>query len=399
LNLKKGSTKLVGITVLVILLGLMMRSPITTIPLMISDLARELKVSAGSLGILTTLPLVMFMLFSNFASNLLKKLGFKKSLITAIIVILLGSLLRLVVTMPTMILGTSLIGMGIAYLNVFMPSFVAAYFSDNIGIYTTLYTFAMMFGSAIFNVVTAPVMAQTGWWSMLVVLLIVPVLAVIVGLFTLKRVPEKINRSESQPEMPEENIRIWTNRKAWSFLLAFGCQSVLIYTFTAWMPSLMAYHHVNPGIVGVIMACFSLMGLPVSILLPQALMRASRLGQQGMILSAGLAGLIASGMLFVQDTSATWFWLVESILLGYAVNMIFIFVMTMFAIKTASPYQTARLSGMAQAGGYFIAALGPSLYGIAFASHPTGIIQNFAYVGAVLIATIGALVITRIEKV
>ncbi|GAC46405.1 MFS transporter, CP family, cyanate transporter [Pediococcus acidilactici NGRI 0510Q] len=72
------------LVVMVILVGSMMRTPITTIPLILGNLAQSLRVAQGSLGILTTVPLVMFMVFSNFASQILKRMGFKRSLLLAL---------------------------------------------------------------------------------------------------------------------------------------------------------------------------------------------------------------------------------------------------------------------------------------------------------------------------
>lgn len=161
----------------------------------------------------------------------------------------------------------------------------------------------------------------------------------------------------------------------------------------------MAYHHVGSGVIGAIMACFSLIGLPVSVFLPQTLTRVSRQTQVGLILSAGVVGLGAAGMLFVQNTAATWFWLIEALLIGYSVNLFFVFVMTMFAMKTASPYQTAQLSGMSQAGGYLIAALGPVLYGMAFSANPVGSAQNVVYLAIVLVATVAGLAVVKMDQI
>lgn len=399
MNSKKNPWIIVGMVVLIISVGSMMRAPITTIPLMISNIAHALRVSTGSLGVLTTLPLVMFMLFSNFASVILKKLGFKKSLMLTLIILVMGSLLRLIVTMPTIILGTILIGTSIAYINVFMPSFVSAYFPQKIGLYTTFYTFSMMFSSTIFSLITAPVIAVAGWWSMLLILVCVPLLALIIWILIIKQVPEIMKVTNKVTIDSDSGTKIWTNKRAWPFLFTFGCQSVIMYTITAWMPALMQFHHVNAGMIGVIMAFFSLLGLPVSIVLPQLLTKLDQKGEIVLMSSAGLLGLIAAGMLFWQNTSAIWFWMVEILLIGYAVNLFFIFVMTMFAIKTSNPYQTARLSGMAQAGGYLIAALGPIIYGMAFTANPTGIIQNVFYVGLVILATIMSIIIVKIKKI
>jgi Cyanate permease len=73
--------------------------------------------------------------------------------------------------------------------------------------------------------------------------------------------------------------------------------------------------------------------------------------------------------------------------------------MTMFAVKTNSPYETARLSGMAQSGGYLMSAFGPSLYGMAFAANPVGNIQNVVYVVLVMLMLISCVLVIKTEKI
>ncbi|WP_137596888.1 MFS transporter [Paucilactobacillus kaifaensis] len=382
----------------VLLIGFIMRSPITTLPLMLKELATNLHVAQSQLGILTTLPLIMFLLFSNFASGLLNLLGFKKAMMVAIGTLVVGSFLRLIIAMPTMLLGTCLIGAGIAHLNVFMPSLVTAYFPNRIGLYTTLYSFAMIFGNAIFNLITAPVIQMWGWKSMMWLLVIVPVLALTGWLLVTTWLPEKISRTDIKRHV-KSDLHVWNNKRAWPFLLTFGGQATLSYTFSAWMPALMDYHRVPAGIIGVITASFALIGLPISIFLPQLLVVFKRRGKKILIWSAGLCGMAAAGMLFVQNTSSVTFWMPESLLIGYAIGVFFIFDMTMFAVKTDNPYATAKLSGMAQAGGYLMSAFGPSLYGVAFAANPTGNLQNSVYMVLVLLALVSSLVIVQIEKV
>jgi len=47
-----------------------------------------------------------------------------------------------------MIGGTILIGLGIAHLNVLMPAFLMVYAPNKIALYTSAYSFSMMFGMA-----------------------------------------------------------------------------------------------------------------------------------------------------------------------------------------------------------------------------------------------------------
>lgn len=384
----------------IVMIGFIMRSPITTLPLILNQLADKLQVAPARLGILTTLPLVMFLIFSNFAAATLEKLGFKKSLILVLGLIVIGSGLRLMITMPTMLFGTALIGIGIAHLNVFMPALVTAYFPEKIGLYTTLYSFSMIFGNAVFNLITAPAVTAFGWKSIVWLMLLAASAAFLGWVTILNWLPEKIEKKQpSSANTHSVNINYWKNIKAWPFLLTFGGQATLNYTFTAWMPALMTTHHVSSDAVGIIMAVFALIGLPITIFVPQLLVGLQKKGQLVTILSAGVAGTAAAGMLFFQNTASILFWTIESFLIGYAICIFFIFDMTMFAIKTKDPYKTAKLSGMAQAGGYLISAFGPSLYGIAFANNSNGMIQNIVYIGLVLMSMIAGFAIVSIKEI
>lgn len=388
--------------IVIILIGFIMRSPITTPPLLLSQLADALHTQQSQLGILTTLPLVMFMLFSNFATKPMLRFGLKKALLLALGSIVIGSALRLVITMPTMILGTIFIGIGIAHINVFMPSLVSAYFPHKIGLYTTLYSFTMIFGNMTFNLITAPISSRFGWQTILILLLIIPAIS-FTGWFIVSRlVPEKVQprRKNTQTDnVPRPKMHLWTNPHAWPFLITFGGQATLSYTVTAWMPALMEYHHVSAGNAGIVMAVYALIGLPVSIFLPQMLTILSKRTLTRLTIVAGVLALIASSMLFWQHTASMVFWLLEGALVGISIGFFFITTMTMFAVKTDSPYETAQLSGMAQAGGYCLSAFGPSLYGMAFASNPAGNLQNIVYVALVVMMFIACLRVVKIDKI
>lgn len=398
-KLAKKAKNTVVILIVVLAIGVLMRSPITTLPLVIGQLSSNLHVTQSSLGILTTLPLVMFLLFSNFASIPLARIGIKKSMGLALLFLLIGSLCRTVITMPSMIVGTLLIGIGIAHLNVFMPSFIKAYFPEHIDIFTTMYSFSMNLGSAAFNLLTAPVVSGFGWRAILMILAVVPFLVMIMWIFVSKNMVErlKIDRTPITNISHERNI--WRNSKAWPFLITFGCQSLLNYTLAAWFPVLMAYHHLDASSIGFIVACYSLMGIPVYIVMPRLLTQLGRIGVRITIFISGACGIVAGVMLFFQNTTSFLFWLTESILIGIAISFFFIYTTTMFGLKTDDPMTTAKLSGMAQAGGYFMAALGPTIYGIAFHINPIGNAQNLVYIVIIMLAIVAALFIQRIDKV
>lgn len=399
-RMAKKAEHTIEILLVVLAIGLLMRSPITTPPLIVTQLAHQLGVSTESLGLLTTLPLVMFLLFSNFAAIPLAKLGVKPAMGLILLLLLVGSGLRLIITLPTLFLGTILIGISIAHLNVFMPAFIKAYFPLKIALYTTLYSFTMNLGSAGFNLLTAPATHLWGWPSILTILAGVALLVFAFWLVVSRHLPEKMKATPTDHTQPTpKGPSLWTNPHAWLFLLTFGCQSVLNYTIAAWFPVLMSYHHLSADHVGFIIAIYSLVGVPVYVVTPHLLTQLGPTRLRRLIAGAGICGIVAGSMLFFQNTASFSFWLLENLLVGIAVSFFFIYTTTMFGLKTAKPLITARLSGMAQAGGYFMAALGPSLYGWAYHLDPTGPPQNIVYIILIIGAIAGALGIQRLTRI
>ena len=62
----------------IIMLGIVLRTPFTTLPTVLSDIAASLGVDVSSLGLLTSLPLLTFAIFSPFAIQFAKKLGIER---------------------------------------------------------------------------------------------------------------------------------------------------------------------------------------------------------------------------------------------------------------------------------------------------------------------------------
>ena len=105
----------------IIMLGIVLRTPFTTLPTVLSDIAAGLGVDVSSLGLLTSLPLLTFAIFSPFAIQFAKKLGLSASFSLVLIAMTIGSAIR-IINLPFLYLGTILIGAGIAFLNVLLQA-------------------------------------------------------------------------------------------------------------------------------------------------------------------------------------------------------------------------------------------------------------------------------------
>lgn len=385
----------------VVLLGSIMRAPITALPMMLDPIADSLQTNPATLSVLTTIPLLMFMTISTLAAKTMNHLGIKRAMTLAITLVVIGAAFRTFANMPAMLAGTVLMGAGIAYLNVFMPSFVVAFFPNKIGVYTSIYSLTIMIGVAVFNLITVPIMKAFGWQSVMYVILGLTVLALSVWLFAKSHAEPKIDTKAKtkEPTAPKEKLHLYGNPRAWALMLTFGTQSLINYTVVAWMPALMAHEGVADHNVGWIMAVYSLIGMPLSILVPNILVRLTRRKVEWMILVSGIFGLISAYMMFNHQTSDIWYWVVQLLLMGYVTGFFFLYVMTMFAQKTENHMQTAALAGMAQAGGYLLASTGPIAYGIAFSNNPEGVLQSWVYLGLMVMLLIAGLYTASYKKV
>ncbi|WP_338061919.1 CynX/NimT family MFS transporter [Weissella diestrammenae] len=213
-----------GFVLAIALAGFVMRSPITTLPMILENLAQRLHVNPANLGILTTIPLVIFMVVSNFAAKTVAWLGLKRTLTMALAMIFVGGGIRVVNQFELVVLGTILIGLGIAHLNVLMPAFLMAYVPNKIALYTTAYSLVMMFGVAVFNLVTAPIVHFAGVTAVMLVLLVVSGLALLVWLISMNRA-QAVGEvgHQPQPKMPQKKqLNAWRQLRAWPFLVVFG---------------------------------------------------------------------------------------------------------------------------------------------------------------------------------
>ncbi len=109
----------------------------------------------------------------------------------------------------------------------------------------------------------------------------------------------------------------------------------------------------------------ALIGLPFALTIPTIVARLSSVGRQWLVGVSSVIGIVGYLLLLVPNNHFGY-WLSVNLLIGVSTSILFPYLMTTFSLKTTTPIQTAELSGMAQSGGYVIAALGPALFGYGY---------------------------------
>ena len=376
----------------IVLIGTVLRSPFTALPTILGDIAQGLGVEVSSLGILTSLPLLMFALFSAFASRLAQKIGLEHLFTYCLLLLTIGSVIR-IFNLPLLYLGTLIIGASIAIFNVLLPSMIQANRPQKISLLTTLYVTSMGISTAIASYLSVPITQASSWKGLILVL---SLLCLVTLLVWLPNHRHNHYLEGQQEKKSKENIL--KSKSVWAIIVFGGLQSLLFYTSMTWLPTMAISAGLSHSDVALLASIFSLISIPFSMTIPSLTTHLSDGHRQIMLAIISIAGMIGIAML-LYPSSNFLYWLVAHLLIGTACSALFPYLMVCFSLKTSSPEKTAQLSGLAQTGGYILAAFGPTLFGYSFDLFQSWIPAVLALLAIDIVMTISLFMVDRADKI
>ncbi len=376
----------------IVLIGTVLRSPFTALPTILGDIAQGLGVEVSSLGILTSLPLLMFALFSAFASRLAQKIGLEHLFTYCLLLLTIGSVIR-IFNLPLLYLGTLIIGASIAIFNVLLPSIIQANQPQKISLLTTLYVTAMGVSTAIASYLSVPITQASSWKGLILVLSFLCLVTLLVWLPNHRHNHHLEGQKEKQVK---ENIL--KSKDVWAIIIFGGLQSLLFYTSMTWLPTIAISAGLSNKDAALLASIFSLISIPFSMTVPSLTTHLSDGHRRIMLAIISIAGMMGIAML-LYPTNNFLYWLVVHLLIGTACSALFPYLMVCFSLKTSSPEKTAQLSGLAQTGGYILAAFGPTLFGYSFELFQSWIPAVLALLAIDIIMTISLFMVDRADKI
>ena len=377
----------------IVMIGIALRAPFTVLPIVLTDIAEGLQVPVSSLGLLTSLPLIMFALCSVFAPRLAQKMSLEKLFALVLVVLTLGSLIR-VFNLPLLYTGTIILGAAIAVLNVLLPSLIQANQPHRVGLLTTLYITSMGLSITILSALAVPIVQMSSWRGLIWVSTLICFVILLVWLPNVKY----SHRLAAKQQGKQEQGALLKNPRVWALILFGGLQSLLFYTSMTWLPTLGQQAGLSTDTTGLLAAVFSLISLPFSMTIPSLTARLKARQRLVMIGLVSTAGLIGIPMLLIRTDSFAY-WLILNLLIGMSVSALFPYLMVTFSLKTSTPAQTAQLSGLAQTGGYILAAFGPSLFGYSFDLFHSWTPAILILLGLTVIMTMSLFYIEKFDKI
>ncbi len=339
-----------------VLTGLTMRVAVSSVGAVLTELQRGLHTSSAFAGLVTTLPVVAFALIGFAGPRLAHRFGEHHLVAAALLAATVGLTARAFASGFWVFAVLSMLALsGGAITNVVMPTLVKRHFPARIGAMTALYTTCLAVGTTAAAGLTVPIAnaAEGSWrfgigsWSALTAVAVLPWLA------TLRRERAKTASQKAQIAVGP----FLRSRLTWALTFMFGLQSFQAYISFGWFADFFRHYHVSATGAGVLVAFFTGLSIPVSMVIPPLAVRRQR------SLVIGLAGaslLCYLGMLTAPVFAGGWLWM----LLGGIGAGTFPLTLTMIGLHSRHIAITASLSAFVQSVGYILAASGPILVGV-----------------------------------
>lgn len=368
--------KSVGQTYLAIfLLSMNMRLPIAALPPILPQIIRASGLPTSLAGIITTIPLLLFALGSPLIAKCAARFGRELTVVFFFALLSLGSLLRIKLAIPTLMLGTILIGLGIDGGNILLPSTIKDKLPHRELLGISLYTGGMNLISAIG---IGSIIALTALWDLTQTMGALFAFSLLsLGGALLLHPP---NGNSPVPSGPRGSSLLAQSPRLGDHRLLWFAGPALLF------PDYLAAH--DAGHRGLCGQAGQPAGNPRPVGVPAVYYHYPRPGQNGLVpplVSLALPAGPAESWLLRWATGGPGG---MAILIGMAGGMSFNLAIDFFSLKTRQPQETVAISNMAQAIGYFFAAAGPLTFGFLHAHlHSWTVV-----IGLVIILAAGLLV-------
>ncbi|MGG0665970.1 MFS transporter [Viridibacillus arvi] len=340
----------------IIFIASTLRAPLTSVGPIISFIRDGLHVSNVLAGFITTIPLLAFAVISPLAPKFSKRFGIERTLLFSTALLAVGILTRSLGTTSMLLLGTSLIGVAIAFGNVLLPSLIKLKFPLQVGLLTGLFTVSMNISASIAAGISYPLASgEFGWKIALGIWFILAVIAFIIWLPQIRKPKSDLN---SGTQTKKEHVPLWKSPLTWTVTLSMGLQSLIFYTTAAWIPEMLQSQGMSANTAGWMFSFMQFSQLPATFIIP--IIAGRRKDQRPLVAVYGALYIVGFGGILAGWTSLTVLWM---ILLGLAGGASFSLAMMFFSLRTRTADEAAELSGTAQSFGYLLAAVGPVLFG------------------------------------
>lgn len=355
----RSQLSVIGIIIVILIAG-NLRSPITSLSPVLSEIMTKLGLSNFQGSLLTSIPLLVFAGGSVLVSRIGAKIRIQYTLGLSLILLILGLYLRVYGSVSMLYIGSFLIGIGICIGNVMTPAYIKQVFPDKIGLMTGVFSVTMNLFAALAAGYSIAIgeWTQLGWRGSLGIWIIWSIPALLVLSIELFLSKKRSDESKSN-KILEGKFNAFRSKQAWYISIFMGIQSLVYFCVIAMLPTVLIDYGMDKGETGFVLLAFQLVMAPVMFICPVIASKMKE--QQSLIYLAGALMVGGIGLLTIFKTQYIYF---TAVMIGTSTGLAFSLSILFFSLKSRTTDGTIKVSGQAQSIGYLIAALGPPVFGV-----------------------------------
>lgn len=363
----------------IVLIALNMRGPFVGVAPVAGAMQDDLGLSPIELGLLTSIPVLCFSLFSPLASLAARRFGAEFAVTLTLFGVLAGVCIRSAGGAALAIAGTVVIGLAITVGNIAVPLIIRRDFPPRrqgtaIGVYTA----ALNVGAFLTSVATAPLAELAGWQVSLLSTGVLALTGMVVWALAVGP-REALLPTTPVPVDAPRNAGVRTS--GWltaGLTVGFAGQAFSYYAVTAWLPSYLGRElGVSASAAGAGSSIFQILAIVGGLGVPLV---AKRMSTTAVTVTLGVLWLtVPLGLLLMPQL--WWLWSIcGGIAQGGGITVIFIAIIQLAKDLAAA----GRMSAVVQGVGYSVASVAPAAIGFVYGTSGTWTVPLLVITGSVL---------------
>ncbi|MGY2290851.1 MFS transporter [Pseudomonas sp. SDO528_S397] len=339
-----------------LVLALALRPAIVSVGPVLLPIQQHFNLSYTQASLLTAIPDVCMAVFALLAPPIARRFGSDTTVIAALVLLGVSMVLRAEASSATtLLLGTVLVGVGIAIAGALIGGWIKAHFATRASFFMGIYAAGLSVGAALAAVSTESITALSGSWRVGVGGWAVLCVAAVVSWWLLARRFKAV----AVPAVGAQRAALpWRAMQAWRVALFFGASQFIVYALFAWLAPAAAQTGFTQLKPGALLALFTAV-FAVASFLTGSLAGASPDRRVGLAIACALTALGASGL----NLLSPWLALLPVVLIAIGMGMAFTLAMTLPLDHTHSAAHANAWTVFMLFIGYLIAATGPLVLG------------------------------------
>jgi CP family cyanate transporter-like MFS transporter len=336
------------------LVALAFRPPIVAIGPLLPAIRIDLGIDFSVAGLLTTIPVLCFGLVAPAGPWLAHRLGPRNAVALCIVLTIVFSILRTIVTdVPLILLATVGLGGSIGMAAPLLSMVVRLRAPSRPGLATGASGAGWVVGSSLAALLAIPLAGPELDWRRSLFLLTLAGLFSLASWLILLRPDQPHERMGNRPRgMP------WRRPLAWVLVAVWGLQTIIFYGTVTWLPSVYVEYGWDPTATGALIATVSISSIIGTL---GATILSDRIGsRRSQLLAIGglcLVGLL--GVIYARDLGFLW-----AVFLGIFTGAVLPLNLVLPVDVADRPGDIGAVSAVMLLGGYLVAAGGPAFLGL-----------------------------------